>query len=99
MATEARCVIPADHPALAGHFPGNPVVPGVVILDAVLQALMDWKPDGRLMGMPTVKFLAPLYPQQVFTIRGVEAGPGRVRFECWRDDDGQLLVQGQLATG
>ena len=96
MPAETRCVIPADHPALAGHFPGNPIVPGVVILDRVIQALMDWKPGGRLTGMPTVKFLAPLYSQQAFTIRLVEAGPGRVRFECLQDD-GQSLVQGQLA--
>ena len=98
MGTERRCMIPADHPALAGHFPGNPVVPGVVILDEVLQALIDWKPGERPAVMPTVKFLALLYPQQVFTIRSTEAGHGRIRFECRRDDDGQLLVQGQWAT-
>lgn len=95
MRTEIYCVIPADHPALAGHFPGNPIVPGVVILDRVIQSLMDWKPDRRLTGMPTVKFLVPLSPQQAFTIRLVEAGSGRVRFECLQDD-GQSLVQGVL---
>ena len=95
MPTETHCVIPADHPALAGHFPGHPVVPGVIILERVIQALMDWKPDERLTGMPTAKFLAPLYPQQAFAIRLIEAGPGRVRFEC-RRNDGQPLVQGQL---
>ncbi len=97
MPAETRSMIPADHPALAGHFPGHPVVPGVVILDRVIQALMDWKPDERLTGIPTAKFLTPLYPQQGFTIRFIEAGPGRIRFECRRDDDGQPLVQGQLA--
>ncbi len=32
--------IPADHPALPGHFPGRPLVPGVLVLDAAL-ALID----------------------------------------------------------
>lgn len=32
-------VVPHDHPCLPGHFPGRPVVPGVVVLDHVLQAV------------------------------------------------------------
>jgi 3-hydroxyacyl-[acyl-carrier-protein] dehydratase len=31
--------IGADHPALAGHFPGFPIVPGVVLLDETLHAI------------------------------------------------------------
>ncbi|MES9903042.1 MAG: hypothetical protein ABW168_10200 [Sedimenticola sp.] len=31
--------IPATHPSLAGHFPGNPIIPGVVILDHLLSIL------------------------------------------------------------
>ena len=30
--------IPAGHPSLAGHFPGNPIVPGAVVLDHALRA-------------------------------------------------------------
>jgi hypothetical protein len=45
--------------------------------------------------MPTVKFLAPLRPEQAFTIRLVDAGSGRVRFECLRED-GQPVAQGLL---
>ena len=28
-----------DHPALRGHFPGHPVVPGVLVMDEVIETL------------------------------------------------------------
>ena len=34
--------IDANHPAFAGHFPGRPIVPGVVLLDQVLIAIAPW---------------------------------------------------------
>jgi len=40
---QATFVITADHPSLPGHFPGTPVVPGVVVLDHVLQATQRWQ--------------------------------------------------------
>lgn len=56
-------VIAADHPSLPGHFPGRPVVPGVLLLDRVAAALERWQ--GRApAGLPQVKFLQPLLPGQ-----------------------------------
>lgn len=55
--------VPVDHPAFAGHFPGQPIVPGVVLLDRVI-----WL-AGTELGEPTarcqvtqVKFLSPCGP-------------------------------------
>ena len=90
-----RQVIAADHSSLAGHFPGNPVVPGVVILEEVTQAFEEWRPESQVVGMPVVKFLAPLRPGQPFTIRFTESGVRGIRFECVRDD-GRALAQGCL---
>jgi 3-hydroxymyristoyl/3-hydroxydecanoyl-(acyl carrier protein) dehydratase len=57
--------VAARHPALAGHFPGNPIVPGVIILDAVISAAEEWLgPQLHLRALSLVKFLAPLKPDE-----------------------------------
>ena len=35
--------IDAAHPALPGHFPGQPLVPGVMMLEQVARALRAWR--------------------------------------------------------
>lgn len=62
---EAPLRIAPDHPAIPGHFPGNPVVPGVLLLDAVVDAAEQWL-AGRLhvRGLRQAKFIAPLLPGQ-----------------------------------
>ena len=45
--------IPADHPAYPGHFPGNPVLPGVVLLDAAVNAITAADAN-RTAGAPTL---------------------------------------------
>ncbi|NJN48036.1 MAG: hypothetical protein HC808_17910 [Candidatus Competibacteraceae bacterium] len=88
-------VISADHPSLAGHFPAEPIVPGVVILDEVLQAVRRWRGPCRLTALPTVKFLFPLQPNQPFTVHLFgNTDSNRVKFACRFAD--RLIVQGQL---
>jgi 3-hydroxyacyl-[acyl-carrier-protein] dehydratase len=56
-------IVAAGHPAIPGHFPGNPIVPGVMIVDLVLDAAEDWL--GRRLHvteLPQAKFVAPLRP-------------------------------------
>src|SRR3546814_9281220 len=50
-------VIGDDHPALPGHFPGRPIVPGVVILDRVLDAIEAAHGPLGALRLPQVKFL------------------------------------------
>ncbi len=69
-AAEREFTVPADHPAFAGHFPGRPVLPAVVLLDTVLEAARDCF-GGQLAvsGLPHAKFTASLVPGDRGTIR------------------------------
>ena len=68
--------VPARHPALSGHFPGNPIVPGVVILDEVIGAAQAWLGDGfHVVGLSHAKFLAPLKPDETARVELALRGP------------------------
>lgn len=75
--------IPADHPALPGHFPGNPVVPGVVLLCQVWDAVCAQAGQPLLCsGWPNVKFLAPLLPDTPFCVDVDMSNPQSAKFVC-----------------
>ncbi len=60
-------VVPADHPALPGHFPGHAIVPGVVLLELVETLLAD---NGyRVRECPQAKFLIPVAPETPLSLR------------------------------
>jgi 3-hydroxymyristoyl/3-hydroxydecanoyl-(acyl carrier protein) dehydratase len=74
--------IAADHPAYAGHFPGLPILPGVVLLDEALLAL------AALQGMPvaasqikSAKFLSPVQPGESLRLEYSSTAAGVFRFE------------------
>lgn len=85
--------IDAKHPALPGHFPGQPLVPGVILLEQLALALRAWRGQ-RLVGVLEAKFMAPLLPEQMAILRLTEAGSARFRFEIRRD--GILLARGMI---
>lgn len=75
--TEFSWAVPADHPAFPGHFPGRPIVPGVVLLD---QAILFAE---SLLGTPierwqigNAKFLSPVGPAEtlVFSLQSTPRG-------------------------
>lgn len=87
--------IVASHPALPGHFPGHPVVPGVMLLDAVITALPQYTGNAtRVTGFPTVKFLAPLLAERMFQVGFTPKRPGQAAFEIVAGDE--KLVSGTI---
>lgn len=90
-------VVPADHPSLPGHFPGQPVVPGVLLLDAVRAALAGSIGEIAALTLPQVKFLQPLLPDQLADIELTETTAGRWRFRILRGDE--PIASGEMVIG
>ena len=64
-ATGARYafVLAPELPAFHGHFPGDPVLPGVVLVDWAARLGQEaFGPLGGFLGLDQVKFLAPVRP-------------------------------------
>ncbi len=74
--------IAADHPAFAGHFPGMPIVPGVVLLDEALHAIgKSTATDLSACQINAVKFLSPVGPGEPVFVDYVIAANGAMRFD------------------
>ena len=72
-----------DHPASQGHFPGNPIIPGAVLLDETLRAI-EAGPDAGLapFRIRSAKFLHPARPGDRMLIRFSRTPEGEIRFVC-----------------
>lgn len=87
-----RLRVDPGHPALAGHFPGNPVVPGVLLLERVAAALRAWR--GVAIARFDAKFPRPLLPGENARIE-LHGEGARARFEVARED-GAVVARGTL---
>ena len=94
-------VIGHDHPSLPGHFPGRPVVPGVVVLDRVVAALEHAHGPLPALRLPQVKFLQPLLPGEAGRIEfepvATADGGRRWRFRVLRQE--VTIASGEIVAG
>jgi len=72
-----------DHPASRGHFPGNPIIPGAVLLDETLRAI-EAGLGGSLVPfqIASAKFLHPTRPGDRVVIEFSRTTRGEVKFAC-----------------
>jgi 3-hydroxymyristoyl/3-hydroxydecanoyl-(acyl carrier protein) dehydratase len=81
MNSATQWTVPLDHPALAGHFPGNPILPGVVLLDLALQIIAA--SSGIALDLCTIssaKFLSPARPGDELLIQHSVLASGTIHF-------------------
>ncbi|HYC38013.1 MAG TPA: hypothetical protein VEC19_16405 [Usitatibacter sp.] len=93
---QARFTIAAGHPVFAGHFPGHPIVPAVMLLAEALDAV------AHSSGVPvdawivsSAKFIAPVGPDTTLVVAHSPTASGNRRFEI-RTGDGAPVASGTL---
>jgi 3-hydroxyacyl-[acyl-carrier-protein] dehydratase len=98
--------VTANEQFFQGHFPGNPIMPGVLIVEALAQAgavLLLSQPEERgklplFAGIDGVRFRRPVVPgdqlqlEVVFTVRRGPIGRAKARASV----DGELVAEGEL---
>lgn len=91
---EFRFSIPRAHPALPGHFPGHPIVPGALLLDYVLAGATAAL-NRPVTVLQKIRFVAPLLPDEPATV-ACEATGDLLTFSVETTRGGILMT---LATG
>jgi len=91
----------------AGHFPENPIVPGVIITEALAQtagiAAASGYPEAQkplflLSAIRTMKFLQPVRPGEQIALHAekIAATDGLIQFKVNAEVEGKVVAQGQL---
>lgn len=90
--------IRVDHPSFAGHFPGNPIVPGVVLLDKALAVIGEAVgKDLSACRINAVKFLSPVKPGEALMVEHEAGAEDTIRFDITAAD--RKIATGSLRTG
>ncbi len=112
--TEAKRIrayknVTINEPFFTGHFPQHPIMPGVLIIEAMAQAagilgfkIMDVKPsDGTLyyfVGSDKLRFRQPVLPgdQLILEAKYLSVKRGIWKFECEASVDGKAVCSAEI---
>jgi 3-hydroxyacyl-[acyl-carrier-protein] dehydratase len=92
--------VPKELACWPGHFPGQEILPGVVQLDWVMQALADWTGTApEVLEIRELKFRALILPGQELALEIVREQPGHFRFALHAREgtlaSGRVLLAGE----
>ena len=85
---------PCDHPAADGHFPGNPIIPGAVLIQEIVAAIAG--AEAGPCEIKGAKFHHPIRPGDHVTIAWTETEGADIRFTCSLRGHAKPAVTGVL---
>lgn len=86
--------IDKKHPCLAGHFPGNPIVPAVLILDEVISLICTKYALGTLVKLRNVKFIQPVLAEQEVNLSIEDTALAQLKFSLYHGD--AMVAKGDI---
>lgn len=94
---EANWRYPPDEPSAAGHFPGNPIIPGAVLLRDILAALPPEMVgvENRALTINAAKFHQPVRPGDAVLLTWTRSAD-EIRFTCCVAGSDRPAVSGAL---
>ncbi len=95
MQLESIYSIPADHPCLAGHFPGQPLVPAVILLEMLQSCLEQEYPGATISKISKAKFSHALSAEVAVKVV-LESAGDNLHF-CIHTDSKQEIATGQFS--
>ena len=89
-------VVPRDHPAFEGHFPGHPILPGVLLLAEAMAAIeAATSTTARDWTVENAKFVGVVEPGARLAITHAVQASGNVRFAIREGE--RVVASGMLA--
>ena len=88
---QATVLLHAEHAIFKGHFPGQPILPGVCMLEMISEITGNHlKQSFRIKTAPLIKYLNMIDPEK----------DPLIRFEIkYEDSPDKTLIQGNISSG
>ena len=107
-AIKCRCEVPLESSVFDGHFPGHPLLPGTLMIEAIAQccglavlALHDFRRMPVLIGVDKARVRAMIKPGAVLAVEGrlVQEGSGYVAATGHLASEGRMAAEAEVRLG
>lgn len=110
VAAECKIIFQPNDPVFTGHFPGDPLVPGVILTEALAHAaaiaVASAAPENSpayfsLLAIRQIKFLQPVRPGDQILLRATKSGVlnNTVQFRVEAIVGGKQVAAGEIVLG
>ena len=89
----------SDHPTAAGHFPSNPIIPGALLLDEIVEAIAGTAGKDGTIVIRAAKFFRPVRPGDSIRVQWQSLAGGAIKFECHLPGPDGLAASGTVEIG